>query len=125
MIQELFEEEDIPIAEFENIGLSKDGVISLGETDLKALLSGHRTDLVRLENLQNGADKINLDAKLSLKRNEQGHLDLMIHPVYREPRSMEFLTEEEAEKLLTGEMVTLDKVVEIGGRKKEVLRQFF
>jgi hypothetical protein len=36
MIQEIFEEDDIPVAEFENIGLSKDGRISLAEYDLKA-----------------------------------------------------------------------------------------
>jgi len=42
MMQEVFEEEDIPVAEFENIGLSKDGRLSLGAEDLKVLLSGVR-----------------------------------------------------------------------------------
>jgi hypothetical protein len=70
MFQEVFEEEDIPVAEFENIGLSKDGRISLAEHDLKALLSGGRTNLLRLHDLEDGDVKImNLDAKLSLQRN--------------------------------------------------------
>ena len=43
MTQEVFEEEDIPVAEFENIGLSKDGRLDLGDHDLKALLAGRRT----------------------------------------------------------------------------------
>jgi hypothetical protein len=73
MWAEQFEEEDIPIAEFENIGLSKDGLITLGDDDLKALLSGGRTDLIHLMNLTNGEQRIpDLEAKLSLHRNEEG-----------------------------------------------------
>jgi hypothetical protein len=125
MMQELFEQEDIPIAEFENLGLSKDGRISLGEQDLKALLSGGRTDLICLHDLQDGDIKIiNLDAKLSLRRNEQGGLDLLIHPVYRDPLTPAYITGEEAEKLADGEQPVLDKVVEINGVKKEVLIEF-
>jgi hypothetical protein len=125
MIQEIFEEDDIPVAEFENIGLSKDGRISLAEYDLKALLSGHRTNLIRLHDLEDGDIKImNLDAKLSLQRNQTGGLDLLIHPVYREMMTPAYVTDDEAEKLSTGELSTLDKVVEIAGEKKEVLIEF-
>jgi hypothetical protein len=125
MLQEVFEVEDIPVAEFENIGLSKDGRISLAEHDLKALLSGGRTDLLRLHDLEDGDVKImNLDAKLSLQRNQQGGIDLLIHPVYREMMTPAYVTDDEAEKLSTGELSTLDKIVEIDGRKKEVLIEF-
>ncbi|MES2063410.1 MAG: DUF4099 domain-containing protein [Bacteroidota bacterium] len=125
MLQEVFEEEDIPIAEFENIGLSKDGRISLAEHDLKALLSGGRTNLLRLHDLEDGDVKImNLDAKLSLQRNATGGLDLLIHPVYREMMTPAYITDDEAEKLSTGELSTLDKVVTIDGTKKEVLIEF-
>jgi hypothetical protein len=125
MIQEIFEEANIPVAEFENIGLSKDGLITLPELDLKALLSGHRTNLIRLHNLEDGDIKVmNLDAKLSLQRNKTGGLDLMIHPVYREMMTPAYVTDNEAEKLSTGELQTLDKIVEIDGQKKEVLIEF-
>lgn len=125
MTQEVFEEEDIPVAEFENIGLSKDGRLDLGEHDLQALLAGRRTNILRLHNLEDGDIRImHLDAKLSLSRNEQGNLDLMIHPVYREPEGPEYLTDEETEKLAGGELANLDKVVEINGIKKEVLIEF-
>ena len=111
MTQEVFEEEDIPIAEFENIGLSKDGRIDLGEHDLKALLAGMRTDTLRLHNLTDGDIKIlHLDAKLSLHRNEQGNLDLLIHPVYRRPKAPEYLTDDEVEKLASGETVNVRPV---------------
>lgn len=124
-MQEVFEEEDIPIAEFENLGLSKDGLLNLGEDDLKALLSGGRTSLLHLTNLEDDDVKImNLDAKLSLRRNAQGGLDLMIHPVYRRARTPAYVTGEEALKLASGELVNLDKVIEIDGRKREVLIEF-
>ena len=125
MIQEIFEEEDIPIAEFENIGLSKDGRISLGEHDLKALLSGGRTEMLRLQGLEDGDIKImNVDAKLSLRRNDEGGLDLLLHPVYREIMLPAYLTDEEAEELAAGELSTINKTIEIDGVKKEVLIEF-
>ena len=125
MTAEIFEEEDIPLAEFENIGLSKDGRLDLGEHDLKALLAGLRTDTIRLHNLEDGDMKIlNLDAKLSLHRNEQGHLDLLIHPVYRREKAPGFLTAEETEKLVNGKLANVNKVVEINGVKREILVEF-
>ena len=125
MRQEVFEEEDIPLPEFEHLGLSKDGLLNLGEHDLKALLSGGRTELLHLTNLVDDDVKImNLDAKLSLKRNEQGGLDLLIHPVYRRMMTPAYVSDEEAEKLASGELSTLNKTVEIGGRKREVLIEF-
>lgn len=125
MQEELFDEEDIPVAEFENIGLSKDGRINLGEQDWKALLAGRRTDLLRLENLTDGDIRIlHLDAKLSLKRNDEGQLDLMIHPVYRRELTPDYVTIDEAEKLASGELTTIDKVISIDGKKKEVLIEY-
>jgi len=67
---------------------------------------------------------MNLDAKLSLQRNERGGLDLLIHPVYREMMTPAYVTDEEAEKLSTGELSALDKVVEVNGIKKEVVIEF-
>jgi len=125
MRQEVFEEEDIPLPEFENLGLSKDGRLDLGEHDLRALLSGGRTELLHLGNLEDDDIKImNLDAKLSLRRNEQGGLDLLIHPVYRRIMTPAYVTDEEAEKLASGELVNLGKVIEIDGRKREVVIEF-
>lgn len=125
MRAEIFEEEDIPVAEFENIGLSKDGLVTLAEHDLRALLTGNRTGLIRLTNLEDGDLKIMaMDAKLSLRRNEDGKLDLLLHPVYREMMSPAYVTDDEAEKLSTGELPVLDKIVEVNGVKKEVLIEF-
>jgi hypothetical protein len=125
MWAEQFEEEDIPIAEFENIGLSKDGLITLGDDDLKALLSGGRTDLIHLMNLTNGEQRIpDLEAKLSLHRNEEGKLDLLIHPIYRKERVPDFLPDEDAVKLADGDSSSFYKTVEVNGKKKNVIVEF-
>ncbi len=50
--------------------------------------------------------------------------NLLYHPVYREVAEPEYLTDSEAEKLMDGELVNLDKVIEIDGQKKEVLIEF-
>lgn len=125
MTTAIFEEEDIPVAEFENLGLSKDGVVNLAENDLKALLSGNRTSMIQFQNLQDENDKIgSMNAKISLKRNEDGSASVLIHPVYREMQLPEELTIDDAEKLANGEIVNLEMKMHIGGQKREVLVEF-
>src|SRR6218665_1730780 len=92
-----YKESDIPIKDMETLGLAHKGELLLKVDDLKALLSGKRTDLIELENLE--ADHLRIAsvfAKLSLKPNEQGKLDLLIHPIYRTPKIPAGLEEEEA-----------------------------
>jgi hypothetical protein len=67
---------------------------------------------------------MDLDAKLSLQQNATGGLDLLIHPVYCEMMTPAYVTDDEAEKLSTGELSMLDKVVIVDGTKKEVLIEF-
>ena len=114
------------MADLERIGLAKNGRLSLDEDDLNALLSGRRTDMLRLENLQ--ADGIHipaLDAKLSLRPNAAGDLELLVHPIYKEIEPPYFLTAEEAQQLEKGEQVNIDKViVDKEGNAKEVLVEF-
>jgi len=125
MMTAVFEEEDIPVAEFENLGLSKDGVVNLAEQDLKSLLSGNRTSMIRLLNLQEGDDRIGgIDAKLSLSRDESGKVNVLIHPVYREMQLPEELMIDDAERLASGEVVNMEMKVQIGQEKRDVLVEF-
>jgi Protein of unknown function (DUF4099)/Protein of unknown function (DUF3945) len=125
MITEIFEEADIPVAEFENLGLSKDGVVNLAEDDMKALLSGNRTSMIRLLNLQEGDDRIGgIDGKLSLTRDDKGNVNVLIHPVYREMKLPEELTIDDAEHLASGEIVNLEMKMQIGQEKRNVLVEF-
>jgi hypothetical protein len=126
MIRQIYNRQELPMTDLERIGLAKNGRLSLDEDDLNALLSGRRTDMLRLENLQ--ADGIHipvLDAKLSLRLNAAGDLELLVHPIYKEIEPPYFLTAEEAQQLEKGEQVNIDKViVDKEGNAKEVLVEF-
>jgi hypothetical protein len=121
-----FKEKDLPMQDLETIGLASRGQLLLNVNDLKALLSGRRTNLLHLENLETENVKIKaLDAKISLQRNEFGKTQLLIHPVYRQPATPDFLDDNEAKQLEKGEVASLLKVTkDPKGFKKEVLVEY-
>jgi hypothetical protein len=66
-----------------------------------------------------------ISTKISLRRNEQGKTDLLIHPIYRKPATPDFFDDSEAEQLEKGEVASLLKVTtDKKGRKKEVLVEY-
>ena len=121
-----FKEHELPVRDLETIGLAAGGQLLLNVTDLKALLSGRRTDMLHLENLETEQIKIKaIDAKISLRRNEQGRADLLIHPIYRKPATPDFLDDNEARQLEKGEVASLHKVTtDDKGNRKEILVEF-
>lgn len=126
MLQQIYDEQDLPLSDMEAIGLAKNGRVFLTETDLASLLSGRRTGMTRLENLSSEGIQIPaLDAKLSLKPNKKGALELLLHPIYKEAEIPEYLTESEAEKLEKGEAVNIEKeIVDGKGMLRNVLIEF-
>jgi hypothetical protein len=126
MIKQIFDEQDLPMGDLEKIGLAKDGRPLLDEDDLAALLSGRRTDMLRMENLVSDGLRIPiLDAKLSLKQGKDGSPELLVHPIYREALQPSFLTDGEAEKLEKGEAVNLEKMIfDDEGNPKDILIEF-
>ena len=125
MVQQIYNGQNLPVAGLGEIGLAKDGRVILDENDLKALLSGSRTGMLKLSNISTGGAHIeSMEAKLSLRNNADGGLDLLIHPVYREARFPKYLTDTEAESLQNGDEVNLEKVINDHGVKKEVLIEF-
>ena len=121
-----FKEHELPVKDLETIGLASRGQVLLNVTDLKALLSGRRTEMLHLENLETESIKIkSIDAKISLRRNEQGKTELLIHPIYRRPAIPDFLEENEARLLEKGEVASLLKVsADEKGNKKEILVEY-
>ncbi|TKC08031.1 DUF4099 domain-containing protein [Pedobacter polaris] len=126
MLKEIFKEKDLPIKDLEKIGLATKGKLLIDVNDLQAILSGKRTDMISLKNLS--ADGLNidqLDAKISMKPNAKGKLDLIIHPIYKEASYPPFLTDVEAQKLQNGESVNISKTtVDSAGNKKQILVEF-
>jgi len=121
-----FKESELPMEDLETIGLAEEGRLLIKEDDLKAMLSGRRSSLLRLENVKD--DKIRIaamDAKVSLQVNEDGKLELLIHPIYHKPTTPSFLEDDEAELLEKGEVANLQKVINDGkGGKKELLVEY-
>lgn len=121
-----FKENELPIKDLETLGLASRGQLLLNVNDLKALLSGRRTDMLHLENLETGNIKIKaIDAKISLHRNEQGKTGLLIHPIYRKPATPDLLEEDEALQLEKGVAASVLKVTtDKKGNKKELLVEY-
>lgn len=126
MNREIFDEADLPLDDLVAIGLVSEGKIKLEEADLKALLSGRRTQMLSLKNLEYADIKIaSLDAKISLITGVGGKPELMIHPTYLRSTAPKYLTEEESWALETGDELSLEKdIVDGKGQKKRVLVEF-
>jgi hypothetical protein len=121
-----FHEDDLPIKDLETIGLAAGGQLLFNVDDLKALLSGRRTSLLELRDLETDNIKIkSINAKISLKPNEYGKLNLLIHPIYRKAPTPDFLNETEATQLRKGEVASLLKItLDNHGTKKEMLVEY-
>jgi hypothetical protein len=122
----IFDEADLPLHDLGSVGLVSDGRILLEEADLKAMLSGRRTQLLRLENLEFAGIKIaSLNAKLSLVTGADGKPELLVHPTYLRSTAPAYLTEAESWALETGDELSLEKdIVDGNGQKKRVLIEF-
>jgi hypothetical protein len=121
-----YNENDLPLQELETIGLAANGQLLLNVNDLKALLSGRRTGLLNLKNLEAENIKIKaLDAKISLFTGEHAKTKLLIHPIYRKPATPDFLEDYEAKELEKGEVGSLLKsTADDKGNQKEVLVEY-
>jgi len=112
--------------DLEQLGLVKNGKLLLTKDDLTALLSGRRTDMLRLKELEmDGIAIKELDAKLSLNLNKDGSVGLLLHPIYREPEVPQFLDDTQAEMLEKGEVPNLRfTITGDDGKPKEVLVEY-
>lgn len=126
MIKQIYTEEALPLSDLIKIGLADENGPKLGKDDLAALLSGRRTQMLRLENLVSDGLRIQqLDAKLSLKPNAEGNLDLLVHPIYKQAQDLSFLTGSESEKLEKGTVPNIEKsIFDDEGNLKDVLIEF-
>ncbi|TSJ44401.1 DUF4099 domain-containing protein [Mucilaginibacter corticis] len=126
MLRQQFKREELPMEQLQQLGLADWNVLHIDDDDLTALLAGRRTDMLRLENLeQQGLHIPALDAKLSLRRNDDGKVELLAHPIYKFAEGPEYLTDTEKEALEKGEAVNVLKTLTDGeGDKREVLVEF-
>jgi len=126
MIKQMYTEEALPLSDLIKIGLADENGPKLEKDDLAALLSGRRTQMLRLENLVSDGLRIRqMDAKLSLKPNGEGSLDLLVHPIYKQAQYLSFLTGSESEKLEKGTVPNIEKsIFDDEGHLKDMLIEF-
>ena len=121
-----YNEDHLPFSDLEKIGLAANGQLLLNIDDLKALLSGRRTGMLHLHDLQDENIRIkSMDAKISLMPNKDGKMDLLIHPIYRKAQTPDYLDAGEAESLQKGDVASLLKItIDNHGNKKELLVEY-
>lgn len=122
----LFKEKDLPLEDLAAVGLAAGDRVFLPEADLTALLSGRRTDMLTLEDLEYQGLRIgSLQAKLSLATGPDGKPELLVHPIYLRSIPPTYLSDTEIEALESGEESCLEKdIVDKRGQRKRVLVEF-
>lgn len=107
----LFEQHQLPISEFQRLGLVAENHIQLDPVDLNALLLGRRTGLITVRNLEaNGIKLEKIDLKLSLEADRDGKLSLALHPIFRSPQQHPLLQGYDADPLMDGTLSNIHKV---------------
>lgn len=106
--------EQLPWQDFAVLGLDREQVLSLPKSTIDALLSGNRTSLIRFENPQVPGllpKSFPFDAKLSLKKDQNGELRLLAHPINPELKNNFELSRSELKYLESGKMIFIPKLV--------------
>ena len=126
MTKQIYNEEALPLSDLMKIGLADEKGPKMNKEDIDLLLSGRRTQMLRLENLVSDGLRIQqMDAKLSLKPNTDGQLDLLVHPIYKQAQKLPFLTDTETEKLEKGTLKNIEKsIFDDEGNLVDVLVEF-
>jgi hypothetical protein len=116
---------ELPAAEMENLGLiDRDGNYTIGQENVEALLAGRRTSLIRLTELDaNGFRIEQLDAKLSLYRETDGEVGFKLHPIYKKPEIPSLLDADEAQSLISGKRLSVQKI-KPGPGKQEIVFEY-
>jgi len=128
MNRKLYKAEALPLSLLEKVGLVSDGRILLIKEDFLALLSGVRTQVLKLYGITDGDQTLDeVHAKISLQKNSEGELDVMFHPIYKQSEDVrpQYVSKEEAAQLQDGTVNVIWKQVNdpvIG--KKEVVIEY-
>jgi len=76
------------------LGLVKGEEMLMERKDIHALLSGGRTNLIKLHDIsRSGIEIKEMEVKLSLVRSVSGKPDLLVHPVYKQSLNPSYITQ--------------------------------
>lgn len=105
MIEQNFKENEIPYQEFAKLGYTREMISELSRKDLEQLLSGRRTSLLPITHIEGQDKEFDIKAKFSLKRNNDGTVSLMVHPVRESINNDIKLSIHELNKVKEGQIV--------------------
>ncbi len=75
--------EEIPFEKLEKVGVSKDFIKHMDENELKDFLNGFRSQKLYTINATVNDQQMRIPAKLRLKKEEDGTVNVKIHPIQR------------------------------------------
>ena len=118
-----FKIEDLSENDLSKIGLTKEDISRLPKITYKALMSGGRTALMRITKNENGISK-EIDAKLSLSKNENGTTQINLHPVNAIAQNIFNLGADQTAALELGKRKCIKTTHVVNGEEKKLLVYF-
>ena len=110
--------EEIPFDKLEKVGVKKDFVNHMETNELKDFLNGYRSQKLYTVNATVNDEQFRIPAKLRLQIQENGSVDVKIHPIQRLQIPDEYMghkfTKDEKAALLNDK--NLGKTIELTGR---------
>jgi hypothetical protein len=110
--------EDIPFEKLEKAGINRNFVTRMESQELKDFLNGFRSDKLYTVNAKINNEEYRIPAKIRLQQNENGSVDVKMHPIQRLFVPDEFMghkfTKQEKAALLNDR--NLGKTVELTNR---------
>jgi len=118
--------EEIPFDKLENAGIGRDFVTRMDNRELTDFLNGFRSQKLYTVNARINEEDYKIPAKLRLQRQEDGSVEVRVHPIQRLSIPDEYLghqfTKEDKASLLNDKM--LGKTVELTGRNGQKDRYY-
>ncbi|TDS06599.1 DUF4099 domain-containing protein [Sphingobacterium paludis] len=103
-MQYLFKKAELPREALQTLSLLKNEHLAIDNDNLEAMFAGRRSALIAMSDIQLDNIRIaRLEAKLSLSRTDSGEVELLIHPVYRNPQKHYLLDQQVMGELMDGE----------------------
>ena len=110
--------DEIPFDKLEKVGVKKDFIDRMDENELRDFLNGYRSQKLYTINATVNDEQLRIPAKLRLQKQDNGEVDVKIHPIHRLYIPDEYMghkfTKEEKAALLNDK--NLGKAVELTGK---------
>ena len=110
--------EEIPFDKLEKVGVNKNFIQHMDENELRDFLNGYRSQKLYTINAVINDQQMRIPAKLRLKKEDDGTVNVRVHPIQRLQIPEEYMghkfTQEERNRLLADR--NLGKTIELTGK---------